>query len=60
MPFRYVSLLFAAALGFVLFNERPDLWTWAGAAVIVSASVYTARRESRLAREAKEVRTEAR
>ena len=53
MPFRYVSLLFAAAFGYLLFDERPDLWTWVGAAVIVSAALYTARREARLAREAR-------
>lgn len=53
MPFRYLSLLFAAGFGYFLFGERPDLWTWAGAAVIVSAALYTARREARLAREAR-------
>lgn len=53
MPFRYVSLLFAAAFGYLLFGERPDLGTWVGAAVIVSAALYTARREARLAREAR-------
>jgi drug/metabolite transporter (DMT)-like permease len=27
----------------------PDVWTWVGAAVIVAATVYIARREARLA-----------
>lgn len=54
MPFRYVSLLFAAAFGYFLFDELPDRWTWVGAAVIVSAALYTARRELRLTREARE------
>ncbi len=54
MPFRYVSLLFATAFGYFLFDEQPDLWTWVGAAVIVSAALYTARREVRLAREDRE------
>ena len=53
MPFRYVSLLFAAAFGYFLFDEQPDLWTWVGSAVIISAALYTARREVRLAREAR-------
>jgi drug/metabolite transporter (DMT)-like permease len=54
MPFRYVSLLFAAAFGYLLFDERPDLWTWVGAAVIISAALYTARREVRLTRQARQ------
>jgi drug/metabolite transporter (DMT)-like permease len=53
MPFRYVSLLFAAAFGYFLFDELPDRWTWIGAAVIVSAALYTAQREVRLTREAR-------
>ena len=57
MPFRYVSLLFSAAFGYLLFDEVPDLWTWVGAAVIISAALYTARREARLAREARETQT---
>jgi drug/metabolite transporter (DMT)-like permease len=28
------------------FGEKPDLWTWVGAAVIVSSSVYITHRES--------------
>ena len=54
MPFRYIALLFSGAFGYLLFDELPDLWTWVGAAVIVSAALYTARREVRLGREARE------
>ena len=52
MPYRYVSLLFVAEFGYFLFGEQPDIETWVGAAVIVSAALYTARRETRLARQA--------
>jgi hypothetical protein len=31
----------------------PDIWTWVGAAVIVSASVYIAHREAQIARAAR-------
>jgi drug/metabolite transporter (DMT)-like permease len=44
-PFTYVSLIWATALGFVLFGNLPDGWTWVGAAVIVASGIYTAHRE---------------
>ena len=49
-PFDYSRLLFATLFGLVLFTEVPDLWTFAGAAVIVVSTVYIARREARLGR----------
>ncbi len=48
-PFRYTRLIFALILGLVLFNERPDFWTLAGAAVIIASGLYTIWRERRLA-----------
>jgi len=49
-PFDYARLLFATLFGFALFSEIPDLWTAAGAAVIIGSTVYIARREARLGR----------
>lgn len=49
LPFDFFRLIFAAAFGYLLFGEMPDVWTWVGAAVIVAATVYIARREARLA-----------
>jgi drug/metabolite transporter (DMT)-like permease len=46
MPYDYTRLVFAAAIGYFAFAEVPDLWTWAGAAIIVSAAVYIAHREA--------------
>ncbi|SFI62129.1 DMT family transporter [Celeribacter neptunius] len=46
-PFRYIRLLFAMALGALVFGERPDALELAGGAVIVGAGVLlmlTARR----------------
>ncbi|MGF1610786.1 MAG: DMT family transporter [Kiloniellales bacterium] len=51
MPFDYLRLPFVAVLGFLLFGELPDLWTWLGAAVIAAAAIYIARREAQVARE---------
>ena len=53
LPFDFLKLFFTAALGFVLFAEVPDVWTWIGASVIFSATLYTAGRESTLGRIAK-------
>jgi drug/metabolite transporter (DMT)-like permease len=50
MPVNFSRLIFAALLGYVVFGERPDAWTWVGAGVIFSATVFTAHREARLAK----------
>ena len=43
----YIRLVFAALAGFLIFTEVPDLWTWVGAAIIVSATLYITRQEVR-------------
>lgn len=47
-PFDYARLLFAAGYGFLLFGEVPTVWTVAGALVIVSSTLYIARREAQM------------
>jgi drug/metabolite transporter (DMT)-like permease len=47
-PFRYTSLLVAIAMGLVVFGEWPDLWTWAGSALVVAAGTYTIWREAQI------------
>ncbi|MDO5620741.1 MAG: DMT family transporter [Paracoccus sp. (in: a-proteobacteria)] len=49
-PFRYVSLVVAIFWGLVIFGEWPDLWTWAGAALVVGAGIYSIWREGRVRR----------
>lgn len=44
LPFNFSRLLWAALLGWLAFAELPDVWTWAGGAVIFGASLYLARR----------------
>jgi len=51
LPFDYARLPFVAAIGFLLFAEVPDAWTWVGAAVIAASAVYIAHRETKVARE---------
>lgn len=49
MPYRYARILFALALGWLAFAERPDLWMLVGSAMIVGSGLYTFLRERRLA-----------
>jgi drug/metabolite transporter (DMT)-like permease len=49
LPFDFLKLFFTATMGYLLFAEAPDVWTWIGATVIFGAVLYTARRESRAA-----------
>jgi drug/metabolite transporter (DMT)-like permease len=51
IPFDYARLPFVALVGYLLFAEVPDGWTWVGAAVIAAAAIYIAQRETRVARE---------
>ena len=46
-PFEYSRLIWATALGFVVFGDLPDGWTIVGAVLIVAAGLYVFRRESR-------------
>jgi drug/metabolite transporter (DMT)-like permease len=45
MPFDYLRLPQVAFLGWMLFGEPTDLYTWIGAAVIAASSIYVAHRE---------------
>jgi drug/metabolite transporter (DMT)-like permease len=44
-PFSYIQLVWATILGFLVFGDIPDIWTIAGAAVIIGSGLYTAHRE---------------
>jgi drug/metabolite transporter (DMT)-like permease len=50
LPFDFARLVFVAILGYLMFGEAPDPWTWTGGAVIVGATVYIAHREARTGR----------
>ncbi|WP_152450704.1 MULTISPECIES: DMT family transporter [unclassified Roseivivax] len=47
-PFRYTSLIWALVLGWAVFGEWPEPLTFLGAAIIVSAGVFTLRRGRRV------------
>jgi len=45
-PIGFLSLLWNALLGFFLFAQQPDIWTFVGAAVIFSSAMYISHREA--------------
>ena len=51
-PFRYSRLIFAIAIGALVFAERPDRMTLAGAALIITSGLYSFTRERLRARAA--------
>ncbi|WP_170572132.1 DMT family transporter [Ruegeria atlantica] len=50
-PFRYTRLVFSIIAGMLMFGERPDTMTLAGATLIIGSGMYTFIRERKLARE---------
>ncbi|WP_374444461.1 DMT family transporter [Stella sp.] len=53
LPFDFLKLIWATALGFLVFAEVPDLWTWIGGTVIFAATLYIAWREAKTKRDAR-------
>jgi drug/metabolite transporter (DMT)-like permease len=46
-PFKYSSLLWAMAIGFLIWGDVPDGWTVLGAALLIGSGLYIFHRESR-------------
>ena len=44
-PFAYTEIVWATSLGFFAFGDFPDLFTFAGTAIIVASGVYVLHRE---------------
>jgi drug/metabolite transporter (DMT)-like permease len=44
-PFGYLNLIWSIGFGYLLFGDWPDLWTFAGAAVIMASGLYILHRE---------------
>ena len=45
-PIGFLSLLWNTLLGFFLFIQQPDVWTFVGAAVIFASALYISHREA--------------
>ena len=50
VPFDFVRLVFVTIIGFLVFAQMPDAWTWLGAILIVGANTAATRYESRAER----------
>ncbi len=46
-PFRYLSLVWAAVMGYLIWGDVPDGWKLAGAALVVGAGLFILYREMR-------------
>lgn len=45
-PFRYTSLIWALVIGILFFGERPDVFVFVGAAIIIGSGLYSFYREN--------------
>jgi drug/metabolite transporter (DMT)-like permease len=52
MTFDFSRLPFAVLIGWWMFGELTDIWTWVGAGVIFASAIYITRREARLRKQA--------
>jgi drug/metabolite transporter (DMT)-like permease len=52
LPFDFTKIVWGALIGYLVFGEFVDVWTWAGAAVIFSGVTYITYRERELAKSA--------
>jgi len=44
-PFIYTQIIWMLALGYILFGDWPDIWTFAGAGIIIASGLYLLHRE---------------
>ncbi|MBT5384856.1 MAG: DMT family transporter [Kordiimonadaceae bacterium] len=47
MPIDFTRLIFAAIIGYVFYEETPDIYTFIGGTIILSSAVYAAHREAK-------------
>jgi drug/metabolite transporter (DMT)-like permease len=48
LPVDFSKLIWASILGWLIFSELPDVWTYVGGAMIFASATYIGIRESRL------------
>jgi drug/metabolite transporter (DMT)-like permease len=44
-PFGYVEIVGTTILGYMIFGNFPDAWSWVGIAVIIACGIYVGYRE---------------
>jgi drug/metabolite transporter (DMT)-like permease len=50
-PFEYLRLPFAVFVGWLVWGEMPEIWTYVGAAIVIGSALYIAHREAQLGRQ---------
>ena len=50
-PYSFLSLVFASLIGYFVFSEIPDLFTWIGASIIFLGVIIMSYREMKLDKE---------
>lgn len=51
IPINFVSLVFSTILGYLVYTQKLDIWTFAGAVLILAGTIYNATCNRALARE---------
>ena len=46
LPYDYLRLLMVATVGFGIYGEIPDIWTWIGTIIIIGSALYIAKNEA--------------
>lgn len=46
IPLDFLKLPLVALFAYLIFDQRPDLWSWAGGAIIFAATYYIVQREA--------------
>jgi drug/metabolite transporter (DMT)-like permease len=49
-PFRYIVVLWAIIVGYIVWGEVPDLAMILGTALVIASGIYTIHRERKIAR----------
>ena len=44
-PFRYSAIVWAALLGYVIWDDVPDMWSVVGTGIIIASGIYILHRE---------------
>jgi drug/metabolite transporter (DMT)-like permease len=46
-PLGYSEIVMATIVGYLIFGDFPDAWTWAGIVIVIASGVYVSMRERR-------------
>ena len=56
MPLQFTKLIWVSLIGFFIFSEMPDFWTWIGGVIIFVSVIYITYRESFIKKDAPETK----